>query len=111
MGEKSMMFVVKSAEYAGKYPDLAPGYLDVAALNTDVAAVQILRDLSQEITPIQQALDDTLMAAGSDAYQGSLMFYGNSRMAAKAKTPNAEAVYNDLSTRFPGRGTTKPSAK
>ena len=111
MGEKSMAFVVKSGEYAGKFPDLVPSYLDVDALNVDVAALQVLRDLSQEITPIQQAIDDTLMAAGSEAYQGALMFYGNSRAAAKAKSPNAQAVYNDLSTRFPGRGSLKAVAK
>ncbi len=111
MGEKSMAFVVKGSEYAVRYADLAPAFLDVPALVNDVQTVELLRGYSQELTPLVQAVEDTLTAAGSEAYVGTLMLYGNAKLAAKGKLPNAEAVYNDLSARFPGRTSARSAAK
>jgi len=102
MGEKTASFVDKGSDYALKYTELAPSYLDLGALKEDVAAVRVTRDLVQDLDPVLQSLSDTLMAAGADAYQAVLVFYGSSREAMKQKVPNAEIVYNDLSARFPG---------
>ena len=64
--------------------------------------VQQLRNLSQMLAPISDALDDSLMLSGSEAYQGALVFYSNVKSAAKVHVPKAQTVYDDLSTRFPG---------
>ena len=81
---------------------LAPAYLDFGAMETDVKAVEVLREINQGLAPLEEALSDSLILSGSEAYQGALLFYGNVKAAAKAKTPGASAIYDDLSARFPG---------
>ena len=102
MGDRTIGFVQKAYEYGTRHVDLAPAYLDFKALETDVKAVELLRELSMSLDPLNDALGDSLTLAGSEAYQGALLFYGNVKAAAKAKTPGAAAIYDDLSSRFPG---------
>jgi hypothetical protein len=102
MGDKTLGFVTKAYEYGTKNKELAPGYLDFGAMETDVKAVQTLREINQALAPLEEALSDSLTLSGSEAYQGALLFYGNVRAAAKAKTPGASAIYDDLANRFPG---------
>jgi len=109
MGDKTMGFVQKSYEYSTRHPEFAPPYLDVAALEVDVKAVELLRELSMGIEPINDALNDSLTLAGSEAYQGALLYYGSVKAAAKLHSQGAEAIYNDLSARFPGGSQKKPS--
>lgn len=107
MGDKTVAFVQKALEYGQQNKDLVPSFLDLAALATDVKAVQSLRELAQGLNPITDALNDSMTLSDSEAYQGALVFYSNVKNAAKVKAPNAGTIYDDLSTRFPGRGTTK----
>jgi hypothetical protein len=102
MGDKTMGFVQKAYEYGVRHSELAPGYLDFQAMELDVKAVELLRELSMSLEPLNEALADSLTLSGSEAYQGALLFYGNVKAAAKAKAPGAAAIYEDLSSRFPG---------
>lgn len=107
MGDRTIAFVQKSFEYGAKNKELAPDWLDFGALETDVKAVATLRELWQGLNPLVDALDDSIALSGSEAYQGALLFYGNVKAAAKAKTPGAGAIYEDLAGRFPGGGAKK----
>ncbi len=102
MGDKTFGFVQKASEYAALHGELAPPYLDFKAMQVDVKALTILRELSMLIEPICLALSDSIMLSGSEAYQAGLLFYGSVKAAAKVNSPGAEAIYNDLSSRFPG---------
>ena len=72
MGEKTYTFVQKAYEYGMKNKELAPPYLDFSAMETDVKAVGLLRDLSQLVNPLHEALNDSLILSGSEAYQAAL---------------------------------------
>ena len=48
-------------------------------------------------------MEDSMTQAGSEAYVAALAFYQSVKGAAKAKVPGADAIYNDLNSRFPGR--------
>jgi hypothetical protein len=102
MGDRTMGFVQKAYEYGSRHADLVPAYLDFPAFTIDMKAVELLRELSMSLDPLNEALSDSLTLSGSEAYQGALLLYGNVKGAAKAKASGAEAIYNDLSTRFPG---------
>jgi hypothetical protein len=102
MGDKTVAFVQKVQEYAKRNAALVPPFLDMDAMAADFAAVQTLRELSQDMVPVVEALTDSLMLSGSEAYQGALVFYNNVKGAAKNKAPGAAAIYEDLSARFPG---------
>lgn len=104
MGDKTMAFVQKALEYSELNQALVPTFLNVEALATDIQAVTKLRSLSQQLNPVVDALNDSMTLSGSEAYQGALVFYNNLKNAVRAKAPNAGTIYDDLSARFPGRG-------
>ena len=102
MGDRSVAFVQKAIEYSKRHDGLRPAWLDLDAFAVDVEAVKTLRDIEQSLAPVTDALSDSLMLAGSEAYQAALVFYGNVKNAVKLKVPAAQSVFDDLSARFPG---------
>jgi hypothetical protein len=54
------------------------------------------------IKQLEEAVEDTIMAAGSEVYHAALAFYHNVQAAAKNDIPGAKAIFEDLKTRFPG---------
>jgi hypothetical protein len=48
-------------------------------------------------------IDDTMLLSGSEAYIAVLAFYNYLKGAAKMGVPGAKTIFEDLSTRFPGR--------
>jgi len=90
---------------------LNPPFLDIAEYEKDINAVASIRELLQPIEQISSALSDTMILAGSEAYQASLIFYNTVKVAAKNNIQKAKAIYSDLSGRFPGRITSKKIAQ
>ncbi len=103
MGEKSIPFVTKAAEYLAIPTTPAPPYIDAAELKIDLAAYETLRQVRQVVAPTFEMLDDTMLLCGSEAYGAVLAFYNYLKGASKANVQGAKTIYDDLSTRFPGR--------
>jgi hypothetical protein len=102
MGDKSLSFVEKSHEYAVKNPELVPPYLNMPAFNIDFADAHGLWTCRNSALQLYEAIDDTTMAAGSEAYQAALVFYNSVKVAAANDVPGAKAIYSELKQRFPG---------
>ena len=100
MGDKSIAFVQKSLEYADNNPALLPPYLDLAEAKKDFALTHDLYSILQQINTLQRAVEDTMMVAGSEAYDAALIFYNSVKGASRVNVPGSEAVYNDLQQRF-----------
>lgn len=106
MGNKTLAFVQKSLEYARRNPELVPRFIDQTEFETDYAATETLRGMAQKMQPLCDAIADSMMLCGSEAYQAALLFYRSVRTAAAAQaTPHAASIYEDLSSRFPGAPT------
>ena len=52
MGDKSLAFVGKALDYAGKNSSLVPPYLDLAEANKDYALAADLKEFSHELAPL-----------------------------------------------------------
>jgi hypothetical protein len=104
MGEKTISFVEKAYDFARQNPGLVPLYLGLDAFGVDFADARGLWTLLNSIQQLEEAIDDTEMTAGSEAYQAALVFYKSVKMAAAQDIPGAKAVYDELKTRFPQRG-------
>jgi hypothetical protein len=102
MGDKTLSFVEKSKDYAHQYPQLCPSYLDIAAFDADMADATGLRTVHITARQLSDNIDDTVLVAGSEAYQSALVFYNAVKAAAAQDIPGAKEVYNDLKNRFPG---------
>lgn len=103
MGEKSIPFVTKAAEYLSIPTTPTPPYVDTAELSIDLKAFETLRQIRQIVEPTVEMIDDTMLLCGSEAYVAVLAFYNYLKGASKANVPGAKTIYDDLSTRFPGR--------
>jgi hypothetical protein len=111
MGEKTIGFVEKAYDFARQNPDLVPPYLGVDAFGVDFADAHGLWTLLNTVQQLEEAIDDTEMIAGSEAYQAALVFYKSVKMAAAQDIPGAKAVYEELKTRFPQRGGRREAGK
>jgi hypothetical protein len=101
MGDKTLSFVEKAQDYAHKYPQLCPSYLNMTAFDTDMTDATGLRTVHISARQLSESIDDTVMVAGSEAYQSALVFYNAVKAAAVQDIPGAKAVYDDLKARFP----------
>ncbi len=100
MGDKTLAFVQKALEYAEANPTLVPAYLDIAEAKKDFALSQDLNLILKQVSTLQRAMEDTIMVAGSEAYNAALVFYNSVKGASRVNVPGSEAVYNDLQQRF-----------
>jgi hypothetical protein len=102
MGDKSLTFVEKSYVYALENPTLAPSYLDMQAFGVDFADAHGLWTVRNDAQQVYEMLDDSVLSAGSESYQASLVFYNSVKAASAQDVPGAKAIYEELKHRFPG---------
>ena len=102
MGDKTVAFVRKATDYARGDAQLRPAYLDLEELGRDLGAVDDLAGLHRVLAPIVDGLDDSMLAAGSEAYGAALSYYQAVKGAARARIQGAQAIADDLGRRFPG---------
>ena len=100
MGDKTLAFVTKMAEYAQSLPTLMPSYLDVPGLVIDATTSTDLLPVYQELDGFTTDVDSTRMVAGSEGYTGALTGYSALQGAAKNNQPGAQAAVTELAPRF-----------
>jgi hypothetical protein len=105
MGEKTLSFVEKAHDFAVQNPALCPPYLDMEAFGIDFNEAHGLWTLELTIQQLLTKVEDTALAAGSEAYQAALVFYNSVKVAAAHNVVGAQDAYDELKKRFPnGRG-------
>ncbi|HUZ06123.1 MAG TPA: hypothetical protein VMV89_01405 [Candidatus Paceibacterota bacterium] len=102
LGDKTVGFEQKCASYMASRPDLIPGFVDMNQLAQDRAGWSDVADIMHALFDVYQPLDDTEMVLSHQIYLPDLSFYQNVQLAAKRNVPGAQAIYDDLKTRFPG---------
>jgi hypothetical protein len=102
MGEKSLTFVEKSYNYALENPLFVPSYLNMQTFGVDSSDAHGLWTVRNDAQQVYEMLDDSVLSAGSESYQASLVFYNAVKAAAAQDVPGAKAIYEELKHRFPG---------
>lgn len=100
MGESKQPFVTKALQYAQSFPQIAPPFINLTELAKDRGLALTLQQFTQLVRPWLQAIEDTELAVGSEAYVAALAIYQSAGQAAKANVPGAAAIYADLKTHF-----------
>ena len=100
MGDSKQPFVTKALQYAQIFPLIAPPFISLPELGKDRGLALTLLQVLQLLRPFVESIDDTQLAAGSEAYVASLSIYNSSGQAAKASVPGATAIYEDLKGYF-----------
>lgn len=100
IGSKSFTFVEEALRYAGENPELFPTYLTIDEFRKDLNLYLDLRKLIDVIKPLQEKLNDTMMAAGSEAYSAALAFYEAVKRAAENGAPGSDSIAAALGQRY-----------
>ena len=102
VGERSLVYLNKAANYAPTHPHLVPSFMDLEAFQVDTNAAEFMRENIRVATTLLTQLEDSLTLSLVEAYEAALMFHHNVKAAAKSGEPNAKAIYEDLVASYPG---------
>jgi hypothetical protein len=103
MGDKTYAFVEKCHDYAKQNPELVPAFLDMEEFGRDLESYKKLRSFFNPINQISGSIEDSMTLCGSDSQSASMIFYNSVKAAAKSNVLKSKSIYDDLSSRFPGR--------
>jgi hypothetical protein len=98
LGDKSRGFVIKALEVATQNPDFLPRSFDVNEMRLDVELFEALYPVLLSLTQLQELVDDTLIATGSEAYIAALSVYNYAK--ASGDVSGLDTVIDDLGRRF-----------
>ena len=101
MGDASRPLVEKVRDFSVTNPKLVPPYMDLDEFKIDVSDEAYLHVLESALEQLYDAISDTRMVVGSEAYMSALMFYNAAKDAARHNVQGAKAVVEDLKKRFP----------
>ncbi|MEW8073913.1 MAG: hypothetical protein AB2826_26210 [Candidatus Thiodiazotropha sp.] len=100
MGDKSRTFVEQALTVAQQNPEMLPVRFDLAEFERDVALYQALYPVSVALSKLNELVEGTLMAVGSDAYTTALDVYAYSKLT--EGVTGLEALRSSLGNRFRG---------
>ncbi|MFN6570490.1 hypothetical protein [Dendronalium sp. ChiSLP03b] len=98
MGDKSRAFVSKALEIATQNPEFLPRSFDLEEMRKDVQLFEALYPLLLSLTQLQELVDDTSLAVGSEAYAAALQVYNYAK--ASGQTAGLDAVVGEMGQRF-----------
>jgi hypothetical protein len=83
MGDKSRAFVSQALDVATQNSDFLPRSFDVEEMRKDVELVTALQSISTSLTQLQELVEDSYLAAGSEAYMAALAVYNYAQASGK----------------------------
>jgi hypothetical protein len=109
MGDKSRAFVSQALTLAQQNADILPRSFDLEEMQRDVALTTALEPIRAVLTQLQELVEDTYMAAGSEAYAASLLLYQYAKASGKGAA--LDNLLDGLGKRFARKssGKTSPS--
>jgi hypothetical protein len=98
MGDKSRAFVSKALEVATQNPNFLPRSFDLEEMRRDLGLYEALYPVLLSLTQLQELVDDTCIAAGSEAYAAALAVYTYAK--ASGDVAGLDAVIDEMGRRF-----------
>jgi hypothetical protein len=108
-GEKSRGFVEQALQVAEQNPGILPITFDVGEMRNDVELLSALSSVLIAVSQLNELVDDTVMAVGSDAYAAGLLVYQFARAAGKGSA--LDSALEGLAQRFARKSRSTPAAK
>ncbi|MEH1937872.1 MAG: hypothetical protein V7L14_30025 [Nostoc sp.] len=98
MGDKSRDFVSIALEVAAQNPEFLPRSFDIDEMQKDVQLFEALYPVLLSLTQLQELVDDTTLAVGSEAYAAALQVYNYAK--ASGQGAGLDAVIVEMGRRF-----------
>jgi len=107
MGAKSVEYVNLSLQGSQTFGSLIPPSIDISEFTKDVTLVNQLLSVRMEVEALLEGIDDTMLAAGSDAMQYADLVYSYLKTGSKTNV-GVKSITADIAKRFVKRS--RPSA-
>ncbi|MBN3908350.1 MAG: hypothetical protein HWQ35_17950 [Nostoc sp. NMS1] len=98
MGDKSRAFVSKALEVATQNPEFLPRSFDLEEMRKDVQLFEALYPLLLSLTQLQDLVDDTSLAVGSEAYAAALQVYNYAKVSGQGT--GLDTMVEEMGQRF-----------
>lgn len=99
MGDKRLAFVQTSLNAAQSNPNILPASFDLSGFANDYRLATTLAEVEMLLSQLNEQVDDTLLAVGSEAMTSSLTVYDYVKTAAK-KTPGLKGIAEQMGNLF-----------
>ena len=109
IGDTGRGFVAQALEVAEQNPDILPRSFDVAEMRKDVELLSALSPVLAALSQLNELVDDTVMAVGSEAYAAALLIYQFARAAGKGSA--LDGALDALGQRFARKSRSAPGGK
>ncbi len=109
IGEKSRGFVEKALQVAEQNPDILPRLFDAGEMRNDLELYSALSSVLLALSQLNELVEDTVIAVGSDAYAAALTVYQSVRAAGKDSA--LEGALEGMGQRFARKSRSTPAAK
>ena len=110
LGPKSADFVQDASVAVANFPNILPPTFDKAEYDKDTNLFKALFEIKTLVDSLQEKIDNTYMAVGSEAMVASLEVYAYVQTAAP-RTPGLGTVADKLRERFKGQGSKKATVQ
>ena len=101
MGDKSRAFVSKALEVAAQNPEFLPRSFDLEEMRKDVQLFEALYPVLLSLTQLQELVDETTLAVGSEAYAAALQVYNYAK--ASGQGTGLDTMVEEMGQRFARR--------
>ncbi|MCC6354441.1 MAG: hypothetical protein IT577_11180 [Verrucomicrobiae bacterium] len=107
MGDKTRAFVERALEVASGNPDILPRGFDLEEFQRDAELLRSLYPVAQAVEQLNEFVDDTMLALGSDAYTAALLVYQAAKIAGSGGALDAQL--DALGQRFARKNSGEPA--
>ncbi len=101
MGPRSQVFCEQVVRVLAQNPQIVPPRMDLAEAEADMAALNQLRPIQDQLRQLLSRVDDTVTALGSDLMDFSLEGYGQLKLSGAAE--GLEELRREIGGRFSRR--------
>jgi hypothetical protein len=98
LGDRNRSFTRKALEIATQNPDFLPRSFDVEEMRRDFELFEALQPMLLALTRLQELIDDTAVAAGSEAYAAALEVYRYAK--ANGTVAGLDNLVDEMGQRF-----------
>jgi hypothetical protein len=95
-GQHNYAFLRAAFDYAQQRPELLPPSFSLAGWQADIELYDRLMPIAQQVTMLQEALNDTIFALRTEAQKSALDFLKLAQLAANGNQPGTGSMVDDL---------------
>ncbi len=90
MGDKTRAFVERAFEVANANDGILPRSFDLPEFQADAELLRVMYPVAQAIEQLNEFVDDTMLALGSDAYTAALLVYQSAKLSGNGGALDAQ---------------------